>query len=238
MSGSLPLPGARSGTERLRSHGFDVSAVRDEDSFAAARRHSRWVRLLRVGLPAMVVVGVGVFAVSAYFGSAPAIDFSNIRVDPNGVVMEQPNVSGFQNNGLAYRLQAVRAVQDNATPDIVRLETVDATFGLSANDTATVGAGRGIYDTKRSTIALSGGITIITTGGVHATMEEADVDLERGTVRSSRPVAIEATEGRINADAMEMLDGGRRMLFRGTVRMTFTPVGGVAAPVAAAAAAP
>ncbi len=235
MSGSNPVPSGPS--EGRPGPRFDVTAVRDEGAFAEARRHSRLVRMLRVGLPAIVVLGTAAFVGSTYLGSAQQIDFSNIKVDPNGVVMEQPNVSGFQNNGLAYRLQAERAVQDNANPDFVTLETVDALIGLSATDNAQVDAGRGVYDTKGSTIALTGGIVISTGAGLTARMDEANVNLNEGTVLSSRPVEIDATEGRISADSMEMRDGGRRMVFRGTVRMTFTPAA-ASPPAQAAAAAP
>ena len=72
------------------------SAAR-QNAFNAARRHSRRVRLLRILLPAMGVAGIAAIFALTRLGLPLDLDLSAARlsITPNAVIMEHPNLTGF-----------------------------------------------------------------------------------------------------------------------------------------------
>ena len=98
-----------------------------ERAFRAARRHSRVVRILRVAIPVVVVVGLtGVFLVT-YFNplrmlAKLPIDVGNLVVSGTKVTMEKPHLSGFTSDARAYELSADAAKQDLTKPDMLELQ--------------------------------------------------------------------------------------------------------------------
>ena len=78
-----------------------------ERAFRAARRHSRMVRVLRVALPAAVVLVTLAVVLVTYFnplrmlGKLP-IDIGNLVVSGTKITMEQPRLAGFTRDARAY----------------------------------------------------------------------------------------------------------------------------------------
>jgi lipopolysaccharide export system protein LptC len=219
---------------------LEVTAYRDARTFSRAKRHSGLVRLLRIVLPAVIVVAGGAFVGKAFFtggDSALPVGFGSISVRPDGLVMEKPHVSGFQNNGEAYEVRADRAIQNAADPRLVTLEGIAGLIGLGGDDNASVAAGNGQLNTVQSTLSLTNGITVTTKSGMEARLEHADVDLDNGRMSSSRPVEIRSTDATIHGNEVEITEGGRRIIMRRGVSMTLSANRSPAAMAAAAEAA-
>lgn len=204
-----------------------------EEAYRTARRHSRLVRTLRIVLPALAVAGILLFWASAHFvpgDLAGLISQAGIDVKSNSVVMDAPHISGFEGTRRAYEVKATRAIQSLDDPKVLTFEQIDAHIGLDDGGTATVVAGTGIYNGNDNTLELKNDISITTTTGYAATIREAAVDLAKGNLRSSAPVAIRAKEGTLRADSIEVTDRGKYVAFRGGVSVTFMPPGELATP--------
>lgn len=212
---------------------YDPTRRSDANAYRTARRHSRLVRTLRIVLPAVAVGGIALFWASMHFipsDLAGLISSAGIDVKTNSVVMNAPHISGFEGTRRAYEVKAARAIQSLNDPKVLTFEQINARIGLDNAGTATVVAGTGVYDGNNSTLNLKNGITIQTTTGYAATIDEAAVDLAKGSLQSSAPVEIHAKEGTLRADSIEVTDRGKYVAFRGGVSVNFMPPANLATP--------
>jgi lipopolysaccharide export system protein LptC len=193
-------------------------------AFDAARRHSRRVRLLRVLLPVAGVAAVAGFFVLTRLGLPTALDLSAARlsITPNAVIMEHPNISGFDGEQREYSVVAARAIQPLANPDQVRLEAIEATITAGQGDTV-VTAGSGSYDHGARTLRLEGNIAVNSAEGYALRMTDADLDFVAGTMRSANAVTVIYADSETTAQRFLATDGGKHIRFEGGVRTTIIP---------------
>lgn len=211
ISPEMPDGGAYAG----RSHGEYKKAV----------AHSRLVRRLKLALPlASALVVVAFFAVSWFDGLAPeGVEIESATIEGGKLVMKNPVLSGQGSNDRPYMMRAERAIQDLSTPDVIVLETIVADLFVSAGEKAVVNAESGTYDRANETLVFDRPFNIATEGGMTAHMQSANIDLAAGNFATSDPVSIQSAEASIVAQSMEMLDKGRIITFKDTVRMTIAP---------------
>ncbi len=234
---------AAAGERNIR---FDPTKERGAVYYDKAARHSRHVRLLKFGLPALALLSVsGFFLVMALNRGGgdglPALTLSSINLDTREITMDKPHISGFEGTRQAYEVTAATAVQALGNPKVVNLETIDARFAVADDVRAHLLAKAGVYDADTQKLTLDGGIDITTTNGYTGRLEHADIDIEKGTVFSDSGVDLGGKEGRITADSIEVLDRGKHIFFRGNVKVRYAPPeeeGGGAAAASAAGPAP
>ncbi len=201
-------------------------------TLARARRHSRRVRRLRWVLPLLSIVLLvsfwGSASINALLRGANlgfgALDLTAL-VDGE-LVMAEPDISGTI-NGRRFEVTAARAVQDVTRQDEVRFENPVAVLD-GPQGRIDVTAGAALYAIDGETLALSGGVDVVTARGQTARLEDARVDLATGNLVSSSPVTLDAPQGRIEALGVEIEDSGKRVLFTGRVRARFSPSDGTA----------
>ena len=95
-----------------------ITGTRDKHEFARAQRHTNRVRLLKIALPVLAVVIIGVFAVAMFlrFATGPSIDLGDIKFDGGNLVMENPKLNGKDGKERPYKLSARRAIQNSSNP--------------------------------------------------------------------------------------------------------------------------
>jgi lipopolysaccharide export system protein LptC len=217
------LPPVRVPESRLR---YDPGRARDEDAFAKAARHSTLVRRLKYILPALALAGVAVFWGTARIipgDLAALVAVAGIDEKSNSVIMQAPHISGFEGTRRAYDVKAGSAVQSLDDPKVVTFKQIDGRFGLEENGTATVTAATGVYNGNNNTLELTEGISMTTTSGYAARFNDAAIDLANGTLITDRPVELSTSEGSLRADSVEVLERGKRVIFRGGVSVTYLP---------------
>jgi lipopolysaccharide export system protein LptC len=209
---------------------FDPRRERGADYFDRAHRHSRLVRSLKFLLPAAAVAGTAVFLIIVQLapgetdgGAAAVISLSGVDVDTKQLVMDKPNISGFEGTRHAYEVKATEAVQDLANSKVMTMNNVSARVGIGTGETAQIEALTGIIDSTTKVVTLKGGIDLTTTQGHKARLKEATIDFEKGHLVSTTPVKISGKEGTIEANAMEVIDRGKRILFTNGVKVTINP---------------
>src|SRR5882724_2930262 len=125
-----------------------------EARFAAAARHSRMVRVLRVAVPAAVIVAMaGIVAVSVFnpfrmlLPKLP-VDMGNLVVSGTKITMESPHLAGYTPDQRPYEVWAKTATQDVTDPDHLDLKTLRAKVLNQDQTTVTLDAREGLMDTK------------------------------------------------------------------------------------------
>ena len=217
---------ARPDQQTARAY-WTMSRGSAERAFRAARRHSRVVRMLRIALPAVVVLALAVVVFITYFNplrmlAKLPIDIGNLVVSGTKITMEQPRLSGFTRDGRAYEVSAKAAAQDLTKPDIVELHDIHARVQLQGSGVIQMSAATGTYDTKGETLKLVRDILLTSSTGYECRMSEALVDTRSGNVLSEHPVEVKMLQGTLNANRLEVVDSGDLVRFDGGVDMMLT----------------
>ena len=194
-------------------------------AFSSARRHSRVVRILRVGVPAAVIVGFSVVFLLAYFNplrmlTKLPIDIKNLVVAGTKITMEKPHLAGFTRDARAYELSADAAKQDLAKPDLIELSNIRAKVQMQDKSMVELSAAVGVYDSKSETIKLDRNILLSSSTGYRGRLSEATVDIRNSHVLSTQPVEIDLLQGTLRANRLEIVDNGDLVRFDSGVTMT------------------
>ncbi|BAT59781.1 lipopolysaccharide-assembly, LptC-related [Variibacter gotjawalensis] len=190
-------------------------------SFRSARRHSRWVRLLRYALPGIVgvvVVGYALFSWLNPFAALPEnASAANMVISGTRVTMDLPKLAGYTRDGRHYELVATAATQDLKKPSLIELKDIRAKVEMRNGNSVDVRAAAGLYDTKAETVAMQDDVYVVSSSGTEIRLKEAMIDMRKGHVLSQRPVEVMLTNGRINAQGLEVSESGAVMNFTGGV---------------------
>ncbi len=202
-----------------------IGEARSARAFAAARRHSRLVRALRVALMSGAVgTVVALTALGLYrtFGAALGrLSVSGVSINGTKIAMDNPRLTGARQGGDGYVITAAKAIQDIAHPTEVDLVAIEGDIGAADHDTLHMSASAGHYDTERETLHLSG-VVRLRNSRYTIDLSDAQIDFKSGAYASSQPVSVAFGEGNsITADSALARDSGKEITFGGHVRSIF-----------------
>jgi lipopolysaccharide export system protein LptC len=209
-------------------HAYRATGRTDSERvFRSARRHSRFVRVLRVAIP-VCVVGSIVAAIVATFVLDPLralaklpLDMGNLVVSGTKITMQQPRLAGFTHDARPYVVNARAATQDITQPDRLELEDIRATMESKDNGSFEVVAHSGVFETKADKLTLNRSI-VVNSSTYRAHLTEAFINVRTGHVVSEKPVEVTMTQGTINANRLEMINSGEIIRFEQGVTMVLT----------------
>jgi len=215
-----------------------------EVRFAKAARHSRMVRMLRVAVPAAVVLAMAGIVAAAIFNPfrmlLPKIpvDMDNVVVSGTKITMESPHLAGFSTDQRPYEMWAKAAIQDLTDPDHVELKTLRAKLMMEDKSTVTMDARTGYFDSKQQMLDLRKDIFLQSSTGYEARMTQAYVDINKGTVTSDEHVDVKLLNGTLTADKLRVFNGGEVVRFEGNVVMNLDNLSAAEEPPAPPVPAP
>src|SRR6201986_2664956 len=147
--------------------------------FAIAARHSRMVRILRVAVPAVVLLSMATIVLVSVFNPFRMLlpklplDIGNLVVSGTKITMESPHLSGYSNDQRPYELWAKTATQDLTDPDHVDLQALRAKFMMEDRSNVTLDARSGLFDSKQQLLELKKDIFLQSSTGYEARMTQA-----------------------------------------------------------------
>ena len=196
--------------------------------YRAATRHSRYVRILRIGVPAGALLVATALVLATWFN--PLRTLANLPKPTGKIVMsgskltmEAPKVVGFTRDNRAYEMTAEAASQDVLKPDIIELSGIRAKIELQQRGIVDIKAVSGTYEPRTELLKLHQYIVVISTTGYEGRLTEASVDMRKGYLVSEKPVEVLMLNGVLNANRLEVTDNGALVRFDAGVTMTMTP---------------
>lgn len=196
-----------------------------EARFAIAARHSRIVRVLRVAVPAAVILAMAMIIMVSIFNPFRMLlpklplETGSLVVSGTKITMESPHLSGYSPDRRPYEVWATTATQDITDPDHVELNTLRGKVLMEDQSTVTLKARQGVMDNKQQLLDLHKDIYLQTTTGYEAWLSQAQVDMAKGTVVSDEHVDVKWEDGTLSADKMKITGGGEVVHFDGNVVM-------------------
>jgi lipopolysaccharide export system protein LptC len=202
--------------------GFLMPPRRDNKrAFRAAMRHSRLVRITRVGLPVAIILAAAVFG--AYRWLDPMRALARLPVSVDGmvvsgtkVVMRQPRLTGYTKDERPYTLTARSAAKDLTNPDAIEMEDIRTTIQMPDRRDVVVTAREGVYEAKAEAIRLTNGV-VVKSPEYEVLLKDALVNVRAGTVVSDKPVEVKMLQGTIRASRIEVAESGAVIRFEGGV---------------------
>jgi lipopolysaccharide export system protein LptC len=193
---------------------------------SAASRALRWSRLSRALSWAAVLVGlsfvVAFLAQAGLFASLiPSEPAVVPAVTPDQVSATESTVNGMDSENQPYEVTATRGWQDDVTPHLVHLETVNGKFRKATGVEYTLDANKGLYDTRLKTLDLQGNVHLVQKDRFTATMDKAHIVVQEKKLTSDVPVDVTFGTGKVKANGMQITDDGNRILFLNGVKAVF-----------------
>jgi Uncharacterized protein conserved in bacteria len=208
------------GTEPRDSRAFRAThRGNDARRFRAAKRHSRRVRLLRIGLPTAAIVACALLAFISWFNplrmlvAKLPISVGDVIVSGTKIKMENPKLSGFTRDKRRYDITAGAASQDLTQPGMIELHDINAVFEMQDKTTMKLVARDGVLETKNDRLTLEHDIVVISSNGEEGYFEQAVVDTKNGNVVSEKPVRMKLPNGTVKGNRFELTNSGEIVRF-------------------------
>ena len=141
--------------------------------------------------------------------------------DPAIVSGSQSVISGVDKDNQPYEITSLTGVQDKFSANLIHLETVKGVFHRPDKKLINLVSKTAIYDSKTKAMTLQGDVVFEEPGRYHATMDNAAVNLDDKSLVSQSPVRVDIAAGTVEADSLEIIDNGKRALFKGHVKARF-----------------
>ncbi len=198
--------------------------------FRRARRHSRRVRLLRVAIPLVLIIGIVGTTLAVYFNPLRVlaklpVSMSGLTISRAGVTMIEPKLGGYTRDERRYELSATAASQDALKRDVVNFEEPRASLEMADGSTINMRAATGIFDRKANVLTLNRNIVLTSTSGYEAHLNHAVVDVAGGNITSDEPVEVISQQGTLRGNRLEVLKSGEVVRFDNGVTMMLLPEG-------------
>jgi len=190
-------------------------------AFRTAARHSRLVRVLRVAVPAFVVVVVAAVSVASFFSPARLLpklptggSLASVGISGSKIIMQLPRLEGYTRDARPYQLTAKTAAQDLLKPDNVEMNEIHTKMEMGDKAVVEMSAATGLYHSKADQLILREHIVVTSTAGYEGHLTEAVVDMKSGHIVSDKPVEVKLLNGLLNANRLEIegevirFDGG------------------------------
>lgn len=184
--------------------------------FANARRHSHFVRLIKLVLPTIALLAMGVYGAALIATSkfkVKGIEHGNITIDPKNLTMETPKYDGFGKDGTHFVVRAKEAVTDIRQTGPIRLNLIDGRITQTNGVATDLKAKWGTYDQKQDILELYEKIDVDGSTGMKARLTRATVFPKESRIVSNEPVYVESESGNIRARQMTFNSRERKGTF-------------------------
>lgn len=142
---------------------------------------------------------------------------------PDQVSSGLSTITGFDKDKQPYKLTARKVVQDAGDDKIAHLTTVDAILKKKNGDVLTMVSRKGVYKSEKKVLDLMGKVRLKSKDKFVARMEKATVILKEKRLYAKVPVTVEFDRGSIVANAMEVSENGKKILFFDGVKTRYEP---------------
>lgn len=195
----------------------------------ASPRYSRFVGMMKLLLPLLalglviaVVIWPNEFRQTAGFhlSYTAAEDGSEGKLG-----MLQPRYLGTDARNRPFVVTAERATQDPKDQRLITLDGLQADMSTTNGQWFTVLATSGLYHQQHQHLLLQGEINFFSDQGYEFNARVLEINLNNGHAASDQPVQGQGPFGNLRADRLVVEDFGRRMFFKGNVRMRIAAQG-------------
>jgi lipopolysaccharide export system protein LptC len=179
-------------------------------------RRSRQVRMLRIALPVVVVVLLGVIALWPQFRPR---QIETAQEERRRSEMVNTRFTGMDRSSRPYTITSDSAAQAMDGSGIIEMNHPIAEITLANGRWIAVKAVHGRYDQNSGKIDLDGAVELFHDDGYRFLTEKAHVDFNQGVVWGDQPVEGHGPKGEIRALGFRVTDKGENTVFTGPSKL-------------------
>lgn len=194
--------------------------------FKRARRHTLFVKTMRVLLPAVTLGAIAIYGGSVLLATswnAETALRTIAKILPENLAMHNPHYEGYMDDGGKYYVTALTANQDLKKPGHIKLNKISGVLTDTKGVKTRITSEKGTFDTRNSSLRLGGGINIASDDGMRAKLVSAVVKPKVGTIASNSPVEVEMPGGSVKAAKLRIWQKKKLVVFVGGVQTRLTP---------------
>jgi lipopolysaccharide transport protein LptA/LPS export ABC transporter protein LptC len=216
--GAVTAAGVRSSSSGIVIAG-DRTGLR-----AAARKHTRHVRFLKLSLPASALCIAGLYSISVMqtLGMGdhiPALQMP--KIIPENLAMQNPHYEGYNKDGGKYWVKADQAQQDLGNLQLIKLTGISGEITDANKQRTKLKATRGTFDNKTNVLELYDAIDVTGDNGLSAHLTRATVQTKDNVITSIEPVVVAMSSGRITSNRMTARQKAKEYTFVENVKTRF-----------------
>ncbi|MBS0249788.1 MAG: LPS export ABC transporter periplasmic protein LptC [Proteobacteria bacterium] len=213
--------------ELTRASGSRIVIAGDRSqSRTAAHRHSRRVRLLKIGLPVTAIATVALAALNILenIGIGPTLPPIEVpKIVADNLKMHNPHYQGFNSDGGHYWVKAETAQQDLKSLTSVHLDGITGELTDAKKQKTYLSATRGIFDNKTNVLELFDAINVTGNGGLNAKLTRATIQTKENIITSNEPSTILMGAGQITSNQLKIRQKTKEYTFLDNVRTHMQP---------------
>jgi lipopolysaccharide export system protein LptC len=166
--------------------------------------HDVIVRLLKWGLPAIVLVFLGYLLISPLSHDKEVsflLDKNKVATAKERLKTQAAEYRGTDDNGRAFTLNADRAIQATSNVPIIQITGVKARMDLKDGE-AVMRADSGRYHMDQQKVDVDGPVHVVSTNGDHLETRDASLDLNTHILSGQSGVEGDMPLGHFTATTM------------------------------------
>lgn len=219
--------GSERAIENVAVLGRDRRRTRASAGSPGHAAYSRAVRLMKIILPALAAVVVGLVLLwPTLMDSAPdlAFDPSELPLEAlQTLTMTGAQYAGVDDRNRPYTVSAERIAEAEPGSGLIRLVAPQADMVVDNRTWISASAAWGDYDQDARSLALDGGVMVFHNQGYHVSAETVTIDLAGGTARSDTRVTGHGPAGEVEAAGFRLDRDGGTLYLKGPARMVIRP---------------
>ncbi|MGI9477816.1 MAG: LPS export ABC transporter periplasmic protein LptC [Hyphomicrobiaceae bacterium] len=187
-----------------------------------ARINTVFVRAMRWTLPVAAVALLSSYAIfmqrtikietGAFAGT---IKTGTVSTSFDNLAMTDPSYEGYnKKDGSHYKVSAKKAITDLSRDKPIQLVEIDGAFEQRNGQRTEIKARRGLFDQKKGTLNLDGGIDVAAPNEMHVTLKSAVISTKTAEIISDEPVLVKMPAGQVRGNAMRLNQRTREVVFQ------------------------
>jgi lipopolysaccharide export system protein LptC len=208
------------------------------DALRRAHYYSRFVKFMKGVLP-LAAFGIGgavlFYATQHKDLSSFALTFERMGRIQNDLTMIHPRLTGTEEDGSPYTINAETAIQEDPKSMRLRLHKLDGIMTSSDGTQLHLIATEGRYDASAHTLFVFNGARLLTGDGYDMRTTAATINTKEGLISGDQRVIGDGPAGHLEADSFVANKHTKHTVFTGHVHMLLNQTPSAAKPAAAKA---
>lgn len=202
----------------MTAPGLTLSSAPPRTGIERWRRRSKAIRVLRIALPAAILLILAAMAASVVWNTMHDKP-QTVRDSDAPIRLTNPRFVGRDNRGRAFVLTAGSATRDPKEYQRVILDKPALVLDEQGPDPLRITGGAGVYHEDTGKLELSGGVRV---SGAQQAFETAEslFDTKTGELVGSGPIQGAGSLGEITAKSYGVYSKGGVVVFKGGVHTT------------------
>ena len=191
-------------------------ALKSEINIDTIHEHSKRVRIAYKTCIALIIAGVCILLIQLWVRSSSEDLMDDIISDSSEMIA--PQYRGKTEGGQEFLITSEKA-KELDDGQVLLSSPVANLFEDEDWSNFVLDAMSGIYNDKEKTLTLVEDVELDDDDGNRLKASEIKVDLEKNTISSDNKIDLSGKIGKINADGLEIKEGGDIIIFKGKAKM-------------------